>query len=339
MKTIRWGIIGCGDVTESKSGPAFAKAAHSALVAVMRRDGVKAADYARRHNVPRWYDDGIKLIHDEEVDAVYVATPPDTHEYYATLAARAGKPVYVEKPMARSFDECVRMVQACKKAGIPLFVAYYRRSLPRFLKVKQLIDAGAIGRVCLVNVRLYQPPMKEDLDPANLPWRVRPEIAGAGRFLDLASHTLDLLDFCLGPIKSAKGHAKNQAKFYPAEDIVAASFAFETGVLGTGVWCFTAHHKEDVVEIVGDQGRITFATFGFADEPVRLESSSNAEDFVIPHPPHIQQPMIQAIVNELNGQFSSPSTGETAARTSRVMDQILFDWRMQNGRAPQEIHC
>src|SRR3954452_4314236 len=164
MKTIRWGIVGCGDVTESKSGPGFAKARNSALVAVMRRDGAKAADYAKRHGVPRWYDDGKKLIDDPEVDAVYVATPPDAHESYALMAAAAGKPVYVEKPMARSYDECRRMVDGCRRAGTMLFVAYYRRSLPRFVKVKELIDAGAIGAVRLVTVRLYQPPEKQDLD-------------------------------------------------------------------------------------------------------------------------------------------------------------------------------
>src|SRR5258706_5686666 len=271
MKTIRWGIIGCGDVTESKSGPAFAKARNSALVAVMRRDGAKAADYARRHGVPRWYADGATLIADPDVDAVYVATPPDTHESYALLAAAAGKPVYVEKPMARSYDECRRMVEGCRRAGVKLFVAYYRRSLPRFLKVKELLENSAIGQVRFVNVRLYQPPMKEDLDRHNLPWRVRPEIAGAGRFLDLASHTLDLLDFLLGRIADARGHASNQAHLYPAEDIVTGSFSFESGILGTRLWCFTTHHRADEVESVGEAGRISFSTFG-ANDPIRLET-------------------------------------------------------------------
>lgn len=331
MKTIRWGIIGCGDVTESKSGPAFAKAENSALVAVMRRDGVKAADYAKRHNVPRWYDDAHKLIADAEVDAVYVATPPDSHEHYAIQTARAGKPVYVEKPMARSYDECRRMIDACRKESVKLFVAYYRRTLPRFLKVKELLEDRAIGQVRFVSVRLHQPPMKEDLDPHNLPWRVRPEIAGGGRFLDLASHTLDLLDFLLGRIADARGHANNQAHLYPAEDIVTGSLAFESGVLGTGLWCFTSHHRADEVQIVGDTGRICFSTFG-PNDPVRLETEGMAEQFDIPHPPHIQQPMIQAVVNELNGQGRSPSTGETAARTSRVMDQLLAGRRMEEIR-------
>src|SRR6184192_2580039 len=97
MKTIRWGIIGCGDVTEVKSGPAFQKASNSALVAVMRRDAAKAADYAARHGVPRWYADARELIADADVDAVYVATPPSSHEEYAIMAAEAAKPIYVEK--------------------------------------------------------------------------------------------------------------------------------------------------------------------------------------------------------------------------------------------------
>src|SRR5258706_5674235 len=144
MKTIRWGIVGCGDVTECKSGPAFGKARNSALVAVMRRDGAKAADYAKRHNVARWYDDGAKLIADPDVDAVYVATPPDTHEFYALMAAEAGKPGYVEKPMARSYDDCRRVVGGWPRAGVELFLAYYPARLPRVLEVQGLLESMAV---------------------------------------------------------------------------------------------------------------------------------------------------------------------------------------------------
>src|SRR5436309_7352124 len=118
MKTVRWGIIGCGDVCEVKSGPGFQKASGSALVAVMRRDGEKARDFAARHGVPKWYDDAQQLIADAEVDAVYVATPPDSHEQCAVAALRAGKPVLVEKPMARKFAECQRMVGAAQEASV-----------------------------------------------------------------------------------------------------------------------------------------------------------------------------------------------------------------------------
>lgn len=338
MKTIRWGIIGCGDVTEVKSGPGFAKAERSALVAVMRRNGALAQDYARRHGVPRCYDDGAALIGDPEVDAIYVATPPSAHKEYTIAAAKAGKPVYVEKPMALDAGECDAMIAACRAAGVPLFVAYYRRALPRFLKVKELIDTGAIGDVRAVTITLYRqyepPPAAAAATSAGtgagggassaaLPWRIDPAISGGGLFVDLAAHTLDLLDFILGPIVRVTGGAGNQAGLYGAEDIVHGAFEFASGVRGTGIWSFNAFGEVDRVEIVGSRGRVSFATF--EDQPVTLETAAGAQAFTIPHPAHVHQPLIQTIVDELTGHGTvpSPSTGESGARTTRVMDALL----------------
>jgi 1,5-anhydro-D-fructose reductase (1,5-anhydro-D-mannitol-forming) len=322
MTPVRWGIIGCGDVTEVKSGPAFARAEGSALVAVMRRTAHLAEDYARRHGVPRWYADAEALARDPDVDAVYVATPPDGHLDGVRLAARHGKPVYVEKPMARTHDECLAMIQVCRQAGVPLFTAYYRRMLPRFLKVKELVDGDRIGQVRSVSVRLCRlhVPMR-----GALPWRFDPQISGGGLFVDLASHTLDLLDYILGPIEEAVGGAANQGGFYRAEDIVTASLTFASGVRGTGLWCFTADRNEDVVEIVGSEGRVTCSTFDEA--PVLLEHGGETEEFVIPHPQHVQQPLIQSIVDQLHGCGRCVSTGESGARTNQVMDALLAGYR------------
>jgi len=320
MKTIRWGIIGCGNVTEVKSGPGFQQANHSELVAVMRRDGEKARDYAARHQVKKWYDDPGQLANDPEVDAIYIATPPSSHKQYVLLAAKAGKPVYVEKPMALSYKQCQEMNKACVNAGAPLFVAYYRRALPRFLKIKSLIDSGEIGEVRFVNVTLYKPPFKDDVAKKDN-WRVRPEISGGGYFVDLACHTLDILQYYFGHIIFAQGNAANQGGLYPAEDMVIGNFIFSSGVQGTGSWCFSAYENLDRVEIVGSKGRVTFATFG--NSPVILENNSGRQVFNLPNPMHIQQPLIQTIVDELLGKGKCPSTGETAARTSWAMDRIL----------------
>lgn len=314
-------MIGCGAVAEVKSGPAFQKAQHSSLVAVMRRNGARAKDYAERHGVPAWYDNADALIDDPDVDAIYIATPPDSHRAYTLRAAEAGKPVYVEKPMARNFAECEAMIEACDKAGVPLFVAYYRRALPRFLKIKELIDRGAIGDFRFVSITFYQPLAPEDHDAEHLPWRVIPEIAGGGRFVDLASHMLDFLDFALGPIRDAQGHAANQAGRYPAEDIVSGSFVFESGVQGAGTWCFSAFDEQDITEIVGTRGKIEYSTFD--TQPIVLTNTDGRSEFPIANPPHIQQPMIQRVVDALNGTDTCPSTGVTAARTSWVMDRML----------------
>jgi len=321
MRAIRWGMIGCGDVTEVKSGPGFQKADHSSLVAVMRRNGTLARDYAQRHSVPRWYDDADALIRDAEVDAVYIATPPSSHKQYTMMSAAAGKPVYVEKPMALNFGECQQMIEQCRSAGVPLLVAYYRRALPRFLKIKELVDSGTIGEVRFASITLYQPTAPEDLNSETLPWRVVPEIAGGGRFVDLASHTLDFLDYTLGPILEVQGQVSNQAGKYRAEDMVTSTFRFASGVHGTGTWCFSAYDKWDVNEIVGNKGKIAFSTF--AAEPVKLITGKDVIEYPFDYPQHIEQPLIQTVVNELIGLGKCPSTGETAARTSWVMDRML----------------
>ena len=316
---IRWGIIGCGNVTEVKSGPGFQKARGSALVAVMRRDAALAEDYARRHGVPRWYSDAEALIGDPEVDAVYIATPPGSHMEYALKVCAAGKPAYVEKPMARNYVECRRMVDAFAEKKLPLFVAYYRRGLDRFIKVKQLLEQGRVGTLTEVRYRMARPGHRNLKAP--LPWRFSAEQSGGGLFLDVGSHTLDVLDFILGPLSRVTGSAANLASECEVEDRVAMAFATPSGALGTASWNFASALSEDLIEIVGTDGWISLSTFG--DEPVKLETGAGIETFALPNPPHIQQPLIQSIVDELSGQGKCPSTGESASRTSRVMDVVL----------------
>ncbi|TDK20643.1 Gfo/Idh/MocA family oxidoreductase [Luteimonas aestuarii] len=323
--TVRWGILGCGAVTEAKSGPAFAKVPGSALVAVMRRDAALAEDYARRHGVPRWHADAQALIDDPGVDAVYVATPPSTHCQYALMAMAAGKPVYVEKPMAMDAAECDAMLRASREHGVPLFVAYYRRALPRFLLIRDLLADGAIGTPRSVGVHYTRELQPIYCDPRNLSWRVRPEVSGGGLFVDLGSHTLDILDFLLGPLRNVTGEASNRAGAYPAEDTVSMAFTCGDGIRGTGEWDFNATGHRDEIEIVGDRGRLRFATFG--DGSIVHEADSGRHEHRVANPAHIQQPLIESIVRQLNGEGRCPSMGDTAARTTRVIDAVLGDYR------------
>ena len=325
FEKVRWGIIGCGDVTEVKSGPAFQKVKNSELVAVMRRTGELAKDYAERHHVPKWYDDADALINDPDVDAVYIATPPGSHKEYTIKVAKAGKPVYVEKPMALNFNQCNEMIAACKAASVPLYVAYYRRALPRFVKIKELLENKAIGDVRFVSTTQYQKASEDVKDSENLPWRVQPELSGGGLFFDLGSHTLDLLDFLLGPIKEVQGFVSNQAGYYRAEDIVTGIYRFESGIHGVGNWCFSAFEDVDINEIVGGKGKITFSTFG--NEPITLSTASGTEQWSFEAPQHVHQPLVETIVAELTGNSSHcPSTGVTGARTNWVMGEIDNDY-------------
>jgi predicted dehydrogenase len=318
MQTVRWGIIGCGDVTEVKSGPGFQKAEGSALVAVMRRDAAKARDYARRHGVPRVHERADDLIADPDVDAVYVATPPSSHCDLALRVAAAGKPCLVEKPMALNHAECVRMVGAFREAGQPLWVAYYRRTLPRFALVRDLLAAGAIGTVTSVHVQVSG-RLGEGAGATR--WRLDPAVAGAGLFFDLASHCVDLLDFLLGRIVGVAGFAINTGRAYAAEDVTAAAFRFESNVAGTGVWNFNAADSTDVLAFMGSRGDLR--TPIFSDSDVIVCAGGDRRVHEVRNPPHVHQPLIQTIVDELRGRGQCPSTGESGARASWVLDRCV----------------
>ena len=321
---IHWGFIGCGAVTEKKSGPAFSKVEGSDVVAVMRRDGQKAEDYARRHGIGKWYDKADDLINDPEVNAVYVATPPGSHLEYAVAAMKAGKPVYVEKPMAASYKECLQIYRISEETGIPCFVAYYRRTLPYFLRVKQLIDDGLLGDISTVQIRFAIPPYKEDYKGETLPWRVKKDIAGAGYFYDLASHQFDFLDYLFGEIIDTCGFTHNVAGLYEVEDSLAAAFRFKSGVTGSGSWSFVApeNSRTDRIDITGTKGKLTCATFDFS--PILLETAQGIEEFSEENPENIQYYLVESIVNYLNGRGPEPvSTCISAIRTNRVMDKIL----------------
>ncbi len=329
MKELRWGIIGCGNVTEVKSGPVFNLLRNSSLVAVMRRNKDKAEDYAKRHGVAKWYGDADDLIMDPDVNAIYVATPPDTHAEYAIKAMEAGKPVYVEKPMALNFEECEKMLSVSERTNTPLFVAYYRRSLPGFRKVKELIDNEKIGKVRHINMQLYK-FASEDEKQGQPGWRVDPAISGGGHFFDLGSHQLDYLDYLFGPVKEVSAVVKNIAGLYAAEDYVTAIFSYENGMVCSASWNFvcTKENVRDTIEIVGERGSISFSTYSFA--PVRLVNQNGTREFEYPRPDHVQYYLIQEVVDSLLGNGEAPSTGVSAARTSKVMDQVVKEYYDNN---------
>ena len=315
---VRWGILGCGDVTEVKSGPALQKASGSALVAVMRRDLDKARDYARRHGVSRVHATADDLINDPEVDAVYVATPPSTHCDLSVRVAAVRKPCLVEKPMALNHGECMRMVGAFRTAGVPLWVAYYRRALPRFLAVRQLVADGTVGRVTSIHVQVSDRLADAE---TRTNWRFDPAIAGAGLFFDLASHCFDLLDFLIGPVTGVSAVALNTAGAYDAEDVTAACFQFDGRVAGTGIWNFNAPVKHDSIVITGSDGELHTPVFADRDVVVRAGGQETVHPFR--NPPHVHQPLVQTIVDEMRGKGRCGSTGESGARTSAVLDRCV----------------
>jgi predicted dehydrogenase len=321
-QTIRWGMIGTGNVTEKKSAPSFNKIEHSRLVAVGNRTPEKARDYAARHGIPMVHEDPREVIHNPEVDVVYIATPPGSHLEYALEVLKAGKPVYIEKPMARTAKECRIINEAGEKAGLPVFVAYYRRGLEYFRKVKAIIDEGSLGKILHINLQQFYPARDEDYRRDSLPWRVIPEDAGGGYFHDLGCHALDILFFIFGDPLEVTGKICNVGGLYEPEDSLSASLILPDNLMLSASWNFVTPraYQRDLAEVTGEKGRLSFGIFSFA--PIILIRDDRTETITTEQPEHIQMPLIRSIVAQLNGQGRCPSTGRTAEVTSRAMDLI-----------------
>jgi predicted dehydrogenase len=322
-KEIRWGFIGCGEVTEKKSGPAFNQVPGSRIQAVMSRSKEKACSYAERHNIPRWYTDAQQLINDPDVNAVYIATPPSSHATYAIMAMKAGKPVYVEKPLASSYIDCQRINRISEQTRVPCFVAYYRRKLPYFMKVKELVESGVIGKVTSVQIRFACPLRLLDYNSTALPWRVQRDIAGGGYFYDLAPHQIDLLQEIFGPIVRAKGFSSNRGKLYETEDTVSAAFQFADGLPGSGSWCFVSHEsaRTDRIELIGEHGQLCFSVFTY--EPIVLRTEQGRQELHVENPEHVQLPLIRSVVEHLQHHGICTADSISATSVNWVMDRIL----------------
>ena len=325
MKQINWGFIGCGEVTEKKSGPAFNEVEGSQVVAVMSRSENKARSYAERHHVRKWYTDASELIEDTDVNAVYIATPPSSHATFAIMAMRAGKPCYIEKPLAASYNDCIRINRISEQTGVPCFVAYYRRYLPYFQKVKEIIESGTIGNVVNVQVRFSVPPRDLDFQSGKeMPWRLQPDIAGGGYFYDLAPHQIDLLQNLFGVITRAHGYPANRAHLYQAEDTLSACFFFESGIPGSGSWCFVGHEsaKEDCIEVIGEKGSLSFSVFTY--QPIEVITSEGKNSITVPNPPYVQLPLIKSVIEHLQGIGKCDCTSVSATAVNWVLDRVLW---------------
>lgn len=252
---LSWGIIGCGDVAEKKGGPALYGVAGSELIAVMRRNVAKAEDFARRHGARRWYGSAEELLADPEVNAVYVATPVDTHHRYTLLAAAAGKHVLCEKPMAMNVAQAREMIAACDARGVKLAIAYYRRTYPVVQRMRRLLAAGAIGQPMLARINLtsyYNPP-----DPgAPQQWRADPAVAGGGVMLDVGSHRLDVLVYLLGDVRSVAGYAGTLHGSYAVDDAVALAMQLQNGAQAVANFNWNVGADSDEFEIYGTEGKM-----------------------------------------------------------------------------------
>lgn len=287
---LRWGIIGCGDVCERKSGPALRAAERSSLVAVMRRDASKAADFAARHGARRSYCTVEGLLGDSEVNAVYVASPPAHHCAHALAAVAAGhKVVLVEKPFGMDEAECRAVMAAAEAAGARVYVAYYRRFYPKWQAARALLAGGSIGRVLGARLQMCS-------EAAASGWRVDPSLSAGGHFVDVGSHRIDMLLYLTGsaPPVQVHGFARNELGHHSAENDVAFSMLLSGGVLATGSFHYHTTPARDVLELFGSRGTMSFDPWDGTDFTVSTADGRATHSHATPSPVHL--PFVQALV-------------------------------------------
>ena len=321
---VNWGIIGCGDVCEVKSGPAFNKVANSKLVAVMRRTPDKAKDFAQRHGVPKYYSDATELINDPEVNAIYIATPPSSHESFTQMALKAGKPVYVEKPVTVDSASLEKMMAMEKQHNGKVSVAHYRRGLPLFSKIKQLLSNGEIGKVKLILLRTLQPIASKIITHTEDNWRIKPEISGGGLFHDLSPHQLDIMYWVFGKPEQEHVRAANQGKLYNAPDLTMVQLRFANDIYFDGIWHFNVAENAttDSCEIIGDKGSIRFSFFRVST--IELTTKDGTKILEEEYPVNIQQPHINNVVIYFRGEGENPCSLNEALVTMKIMDKAVL---------------
>ena len=316
---INWGIIGCGDVAEVKSGPAFKRVDNSKLIAVMRRNSSKAKDFAERHNVDIWYNSVDDLLANKEINAVYIASPPSSHLQFAKQSLNAGKFVYLEKPMVLNLQEAVELEKFIKQ-NHKLVVAHYRRKLPAFEKVKMLLEKKSIGKISHAKIEILQSQKNNIITETETNWRLNPEISGGGYFHDIAPHQLDLMRYYFGDVKNATGFS-NSSKNNKVDDLVNGIMEFENGIQFQGIWNFNAAEKDtkDKCVIYGSEGTIKFSFYG---SEVYLSTRDKNETFKFENPKHIQEPLISSTVKYFLDQSENPCTFQDGLATIKIMDSF-----------------
>jgi len=314
-QTIRWGIVGCGDVAEHKSGPALYQTPGSELVAVMRRDQAKAADFARRHGATRWYSDIESLLADPEVNAVYVASPHGLHLTHVTQAAQAGKIVLCEKPMGTGTDEAQQIVDACKAYGVPLTVAYYRRFWPITQAIQQLLAEGAIGQVIQARVQLADHFAG---DPQR-PWLTSHTQAGGGALANAGSHWFDLVRFLLGQVVDVMAYCSSEAGGFEVDDTAVVQMRTAPGVLVSFASTWQSQTPINEIDLIGTTGRILAGPLS-RGQLVLQRGATEPETMQYPRTGVAHRELLGELIPRLLAGQPSPVPGEEAVAVWRIME-------------------
>lgn len=318
MGVLNWGLIGCGDIARKRVAPAFRDLENCRLVAVNRAQSDLAEQFAEEFGADRWYRDWRELLEDEEIRAVYIATPPNLHAEQTIAAAKAGKHVICEKPMALNAQECRRMIAACRTAGVRLSIAYYRHFYPVVSRVKQILEAGEIGKVVLAEIRAFENFRPEAEDPRS--WFTRKQQAGGGPLMDFGCHRIEVLLNILGAVSKAWGSQGSLMTDWDVEDTSISIIEFQSEARGMLAVSRAIEEPQDTLDIYGSVGSIRIPVLNKGGMTVITPEGERRED----HPPHqnLHLPYIQAVAQAFLANGEPPVPGETGLRVAEITEEI-----------------
>ena len=316
---VRWGLIGCGDIAARRVAAALRDTPHSSLVAVARRQAARAEAFAREHGARRAHADWRDLVRDDEVDAVYVATPVRVHAEQTVAAAEAGKHVLCEKPMALTAAECERMIAAADRNGVRLGVAYYRHHYPVVARLRELLASGEIGQPILCRVDVFEP---FDAAPgAARAWLLDKEEAGGGPMMDFGCHRIEVLLDLFGPVRDVQGFPANvRYRDREVEDTCVAHLRFQNGTEAVLAVTHAVSERRDTLDVYGTAGSVHVPVLN--DGSIQLVTTGGSREERLPPHVNLHQPLVEDFVGAVRGRRDPTVSGAIGLEVSRVLDAI-----------------
>lgn len=318
MKKLTWGLIGAGDIVKKRVAPAINALENCQLVAVCRNRAELAQSFAKEFGAKKWFADWRELLADDEVGAVYIATPVFLHKEQTIAAAESGKHVLCEKPMALNAKDCEEMIAACKANNVKLGIAYYRRFYPVIERIKEIIASNEIGKIAVAQMNAF-----EFFDPApenSRFWLLQKEKSGGGPMMDFGSHRLEVLTNLFGQVSEIKSVIGNAAFERETEDTAIAGLKFESGVFANVTVTHAAFEAKDTLEIFGTKGTISVPVLNKETLIVKTENGERTE--IHPNHTNVHQPLIADFTGAVLNNKEPQITGETGKTIAALEDEI-----------------
>ena len=317
MKEIKWGLVGCGDISQKRVAPAMRDLANHSIRGISRKQTDKLAEFAEEFGAVECFSSAEELILSPDIDAVYLATPVNLHCAHTLLALENGKHVLCEKPMAMSVAECDRMVETAKRTGRLLGIAYYRRFYPAVLKIKELIAAGQIGRPVMARAlacEFWSFPKDHPLY-----WHIDPEQSGGGPLMDFGSHRIDIIIDIMGQVRNVAAFTDKLYFDHQVEDSSLLILRHGSGAHSTIGAYHSIGHPCDELEVFGSEGRITIPVLN-EGEVCFYRGNELIERFHCPPHDNLHLPLVEDFGRAIIENRPPGISGETGRLTSIVME-------------------